>query len=399
MEEITISLEARIILGKLIRVYQKEHKMTLNQLIDGICSKQVATNMGKGIISKNDDNYLEMLSKFGLSYNYYHNLDEDIAMWSMRLKEAVEWYDFKKVEKICDEAMKKLKNYKGYALEYEAYLAFEMVYKYYCKKLDIQKESEHILKTYWLLNSDMIDVVKCVVFKYYYRYHGFGDKNNLTTQHVREEFELSESHYPPLMLLEVVCSIIDHKGYDAFKILNSLEVYFIEQKNYNGLLETYGKVVYLIKIVQVQSLEEYSDKVNRLIMDHIDELEGERVALIYLNLGKAYLTNLNYFRAKEFFSKSIQYASIFHESSICLNFISSKTNEKIKEELFFEPINIIVSSEVRSLYNYYHLKFIGLDEMTLIKYLTNECLKKMSKDHFYYSMVCEELEMTNRGKK
>lgn len=393
MEEITISLEARIILGKLIRVYQKEHKMTLNQLIDGICSKQVATNMGKGIISKNDDNYLEMLSKFGLSYNYYHNLDEDIAMWSMRLKEAVEWYDFKKVEKICDEAMKKLKNYKGYALEYEAYLAFKMVRKYYVVSQEIEKESDHFLKVKWMLNTDLCDVVKCVVFKYYYRYHGFGDKNNLTTQHVREEIELSESEYPPLLLLEVLCLIIDHKGYDAFKVLNYLEEYFENTRNYNGLLDTYGKVVYLIKTIQTQSLDEYADKVDKIIEEHREELDSERVAIISLNLGKYYINDQRYEKAIKYFRQTLLYPHLFRESSVCLNYIKYKTNECVSEELFLMPEGASSDVIVEMMYTYYYLKSKGADKNHLRLYLSHEILKKISKEHFYYHIAIDELEM------
>lgn len=393
MEEITISLEARIILGKLIRVYQKEHKMTLNQLIDGICSKQVATNMGKGIISKNDDNYLEMLSKFGLSYNYYHNLDEDIAMWSMRLKEAVEWYDFKKVEKICDEALKKLKIYKGYALEYEVYLAFKMVRKYYVVSQEIEKESDHFLKVKWMLNTDLCDVVKCVVFKYYYRYHGFGDKNNLTTQHVREEIELSESEYPPLMLLEVLCLIILFKGYDAFKILNCLEDYFVNCKNYNGLLDTYGKIFFLMKFVQVKSLDEYAVKVDKLIEDHRAELDAERVAIISLNLGKSYINEFKYEKAKKYFSETITYPHLAHESSICLNFIQYQISDEISKDLFEIPINATNDLVVELLYQYYYLKFVGTTKKELKDMLCQDIMKKISKEHFYYQIVIDELEM------
>lgn len=393
MEEITISLEARIILGKLIRVYQKEHKMTLNQLIDGICSKQVATNMGKGIISKNDDNYLEMLSKFGLSYNYYHNLDEDIAMWSMRLKEAVEWYDFKKVEKICDEALKKLKIYKGYALEYEAYLAFKMVRKYYVVSQEIEKESDHFLKVKWMLNTDLCDVVKCVVFKYYYRYHGFGDKNNLTTQHVREEIELSESEYPPLMLLEVLCLIILFKGYDAFKMLNCLEDYFINCMNYNGLLDTYGKIFFLMKFVQVKSLDEYAVKVDKLIEDHRAELDEERVALISMNLGKSYLNEFKYVKAYEYFSYTIGYPKYFCESSICMNYINYKLNKEITDDLFVmsnKNSNDMISM---NFYNYYYMKYKGISKDEQRDFLLQEILRKISKEHFYYQIAIDELEM------
>lgn len=393
MEEITIALNNRVILGKLIRIYQKEHNMTLYELIDGICSKQVATNIGKGIIAKNDDHYLEMLGKFGLGYNYYHELDDHITKLSKQLKEAVEWYDFKEVERICVKAMDTLRSHMRYAIEFEFFTAFEMVHKYYFVSQEIEKESEHFLKVMWMLNEDLRDVAKCVVFKYYYRYHGFGDKNNLTTQHVREEIELTQSQYPPLMLLEVLCLIIQHKGYDAFKILNYLEEYFGKTKNYNGLLDTYGKVVFLIKAIQIQSLDEYATKVDKLIEDHRDGIDEERVALISMNLGKSYISELNYQKSQEYFKFTIQYPKYFCESSICLNYTNYKLNKEITVDLFAMPEEISNDLVSLNFYEYYHMKFIGVEKNELKNFLTHNILKKMSKEHFYFQIVMDELDM------
>lgn len=399
MEEITIALNNRVILGKLIRIYQKEHNMTLYELIDGICSKQVATNMGKGIIAKNDDHYLEMLGKFGLGYNYYHELDDHITKLSKQLKEAVEWYDFKEVERICVKAMDMLRSHMRYAIEFEFFTAFEMVHKYYFVSQEIEKESEHFLKVMWMLNEDLRDVAKCVVFKYYYRYHGFGDKNNLTTQHVREEIELTQSQYPPLMLLEVLCLIIQHKGYDAFKILNYLEEYFGKTKNYNGLLDTYGKVVFLIKAIQIQSLDEYARKIDVLIEQNKNRFDEVRVAMIFLNLGKSYLSENNFERAKVYFYYSLKYPSLFYESSVCLNFIHDKNSENISEELFDEPKDAIGDVTSKRFYNYYFMRFKGVNKRELNIYLKDEILKKTSKDNYYYHIFLEELSVINSGKK
>ena len=392
MEEITISLENRIRLGKLIRVYQKEFKMTQADLIQGICSRQVITNMGKGIIAKNEETYLELLRRFNLSYDYHHTMDDKVLAWSKDIRYALEWYRLDEVKRICEEAMSELEPYLKYAIELETYKVFELIHKYYFIDKSIENESEHFLRIMWLLNNDLCDVAKHAVFVFYYYNYHFGDKSNHRTQEVREQINLSKSVYPVLMLVEASCLIILRKYFEVFRLLTYLEKYYEQNNNYNGMLDTYSGIIFLINNVQENSLDVYANKIHDLYRNHKQYIDEEKALLIFSNLGKCYFDQKCYIEAKECFLQSIKFNRTYYASCICLNYLYSELNEDVPHDLFEIPSAALKEHHLKPYYDFYLLKHQNAEPSVLKSYLKEQILRKMSKDNFYYRIFTRELE-------
>ena len=211
-EEIVISNENKIKVGRLIRIYQKEKGLTMLELIENVCSKQVATNFNKDIPAVNDEFYLDTLAKLGFSYNYRHDMDDYILKQCKHLRDAVEWYDTKMIDKICFDTIKRLELHRKYIIEYEYIRAFEMIHKFYFVSVNIEEEMDHFMKTMKYLNQDIVDVLTNVIFKFCYKFYDFaeGSKSYEKANKIYCELDLEHSTYSVNQLNYAVYLFIDN---------------------------------------------------------------------------------------------------------------------------------------------------------------------------------------------
>ena len=224
-EEIVISNKNKIRVGRLIRIYQKEMGITLFDLIENVCSRQVATNFNKDIPAKNDEFYLGTLAKLGFTYNYRHDMDDYILNQCKMLRDAVEWYDTKMMEKICYETIKRLEPYRKYIIEYEYIRAFEMIYKFSFISVMVEEEIDHFIKSMQYLNQDIIDVLSNVIFKFCYKFYDSveGSKSYQKAVFIFNKLDLEHSEYSVNQLNYAVYLLSLKFHFDSLKILIRIE--------------------------------------------------------------------------------------------------------------------------------------------------------------------------------
>ena len=323
-EEIVISNKNKIRVGRLIRIYQKEMGITLFDLIENVCSRQVATNFNKDIPAKNDEFYLGTLAKLGFTYNYRHDMDDYILNQCKMLRDAVEWYDTKMMEKICYETIKRLEPYRKYIIEYEYIRAFEMIYKYHFVSINIEKEINHTVLTFKYLNQNIIDVLSDILFKFCYKFYGFieGTKYFEKSYEVFKLLDLSNTAYSVNKLNYAVYLLTLKYHFDCLKILSEVEKEYLLALNYNGLVLVYVRIFWLIGNIQEKSLECYEDKFNKLIQNKKEKINVILIMQGYMNLAIRYFEMQNYVKAKTYFLETISDEKYYVKSSICLKHIA-----------------------------------------------------------------------------
>lgn len=391
-EEIVMSNENKIRVGKLIRVYQKEKGITLFDLVENVCSRQVATNFNKGIPAKNDDSYLNTLAKLGFSYNYRHDIDEYILLQSKRLRDAVEWYDTKLMAEICKETIERLEPYRKYIIEYEYIRAFEAIYKFHFVNIKIEDETNHFLETMNYLNQDMVDVLTNIIFKYCYRFYDFieGSKYYDKFNTIFNLLNLENSLYSVNKLNFAVYLLTLKYHFDCFKILSDVERTYAETKNYNGLMLVYIRMFWLIGNIQEKSLVKYEEKFNKLIISAEDVIDKDLIMQGLINLAISYFELEDYIKAKKYFLQTIKCDNAYIKSAICLMFI---TYYEGKESLDFDVKSlsecIMVTDRERMFYQYYLNKYKGDGYAQLLDYIDLHVLPYIDSSNSFYYMVFE----------
>lgn len=394
-EEIVISNENKIRVGKLIRVYQKEKGITLFDLVDSVCSRQVATNFNKGIPAKNDDPYLGTLAKLGFSYNYMHDIDDYILQQCKQLKDAVEWYDTKLMEKICLETIERLESYSKYIIEYEYLRAFKAIHKFHFVNIKIEDESNHFLETMKLLNEDIMELLKNIIFKYCYRFYdsNMNSETSKKANYIYNELLLGQSSYSVNQLNYVVYLLSLKYHFDSLRILMNLEKEYSNKKNYNGLLWVYNRLFWLIGNIQDKSLDRYEDDFNKILFLKKEVLNIDLVIQGQMNLAINYFEKGNFIKAKRYFLETINNKKFYVKSAICLKFIAYYEND-FSNDFVMNPINICenITDREKVFYEYYYLKSNNNDMVELINYINLYVLSNIeSKESFYYSVFNNEL--------
>lgn len=394
-EEIVISNENKIKVGKLIRIYQKENGITLFDLVESVCSRQVATNFNKGIPAKNDDHYLGTLAKLGFSYNYMHNMDDYILKQCKRLKDAVEWYDKKRMEEICLETIERLKPYSKYIIEYEYLRAFKAIYKFHFIDIKIEDETNHFLETMEFLNEDIIELLKNIIFKYCYKYYGFieGSKYYEKSNAVFMKLNISNTIYSVNKLNYAVYLLSLKYHFDCFRVISEVEYEYIKTGNFNGLLLVYTRMFWLIGNIQEKSLDKYENRFNQIVKLKESHMDRELIMQGLINLATNYFEMEDYVKAKKYFLETINCDKAYVKSAICLMFIQSRDKTDINFKI--RPLNecSLITERERKFYEYYLNKLKGDNFIKLLEYIDTYILSCIgSKNSFYYLIFERELK-------
>ena len=398
-EEIVISNKNKIRVGRLIRIYQKEMGITLFDLIENVCSRQVATNFNKDIPAKNDEFYLGALAKLGFNYNYRHDMDDYILNRCRLLRDAVEWYDTKMMEKICYETIKRLEPYRKYIIEYEYIRAFEMIYRYHFISINVEKEIDHFVNTMKYLSQDIVDVLTNIIFRYCFKFYGFieGSKYFDKSNNIFRELRIEQSAYSVNRLNYAVYLLTLKYHFDCLKILNELEIEYSNSGNYNGLMLVYTRMFWLIGNIQEKSFDKYEKKFNDLILskkcnNHDLIMQG------YINLMNNYFQFEQYEKAKKYLHETINCENVYVKSAICLIFIYFYENNS-NFDFNIKPIDEckIVNDRERVFYEYYYQKYKGCEYSVLLDYLDFEVLSCIdSSESFYYIVFKRELDLLSQ---
>ncbi len=399
-EEIVISNKNKIRVGRLIRIYQKEMGITLFDLIENVCSRQVATNFNKDIPAKNDEFYLGTLAKLGFTYNYRHDMDDYILNQCKMLRDAVEWYDTKMMEKICYETIKRLEPYRKYIIEYEYIRAFEMIYKYHFVSINIEKEINHTVLTFKYLNQNIIDVLSDILFKFCYKFYGFieGTKYFEKSYEVFKLLDLSNTAYSVNKLNYAVYLLTLKYHFDCLKILSEVEKEYLLALNYNGLVLVYVRIFWLIGNIQEKSLECYEDKFNKLIQNKKEKINVILIMQGYMNLAIRYFEMQNYVKAKTYFLETISDEKYYVKSSICLKHIAFIEDDPAID-FVMKPVDEckIITNREKIFYHYYYMKCNGDDVNALIDYIDSSVLPSIgSHDSFYYIIFSNEIKQLSK---
>lgn len=399
-EEIVMSNENKIRVGKLIRVYQKEKGITLFDLVENVCSRQVATNFNKGIPAKNDDSYLNTLAKLGFSYNYRHDMDEYILLQSKRLRDAVEWYDTKLMAEICKETIERLEPYRKYIIEYEYIRAFEAIYKFHFVNIKIEDETNHFLETMNYLNQDMVDVLTNIIFKYCYKYYDFNNQSKgfNKTKSTLSKLNLKNTNYSVNHLNYAILLLTQKYHFDSIKIFEKVENEYKKKHNYNGLLIVYSRMFWLIGNIQEKSLNRFESYFNQIVKVKSNEINKDLILLGQINLAINYFENGDYLKAKEYFLKTVCCDKFYVKSVICLKFIGSYLPD-ISVDIIMKPLEEceIITPREKIFYEYYYMKSNNVDLSKLIDYIDSFVLLNIeSHDSFYYVVFKNELETISK---
>lgn len=396
-EEIVISNKNKIRVGRLIRIYQKEMGITLFDLIENVCSRQVATNFNKDIPAKNDEFYLGALAKLGFNYNYRHDMDDYILNQCRLLRDAVEWYDTKMMEKICYETIKRLEPYRKYIIEYEYIRAFEMIYKFSFVSVMVEEEIDHFIKSMQYLNQDIIDVLSNVIFKFCFKFYDFheGSKTFSKANFIFNTLNLKNSFYSvnQLNYASYLLSVKYH--IDSLKILMKIDQEYSEKKNYNGLLLVYSKLFWLIGNIQEKSIERYENCFNDIVNNKDIKVNQELVMQGRMNLALNYFENGYYLKSKKYFLETIRFEKYYVKSAICLKLIEYCEND-FTSDFVMQPVENckIITEREKVFYEYYYLKSMNDDFARLINYLDSYVLPNVeSHDSFYYIVFTNEIKL------
>ncbi|WP_373127173.1 hypothetical protein [Dielma fastidiosa] len=400
-EEIVISNKNKIRVGRLIRIYQKEMGITLFDLIENVCSRQVATNFNKDIPAKNDEFYLGALAKLGFNYNYRHDMDDYILNQCRLLRDAVEWYDTKMMEKICYETIKRLEPYRKYIIEYEYIRAFEMIYKFSFVSVMVEEEIDHFIKSMQYLNQDIIDVLSNVIFKFCYKFYDSveGSKSYQKAVFIYNKLDLEHSEYSVNQLNYAVYLLTLKFHFDSLKILIRIEDLYREQQNYNGLLLVYNKMFWLISNIQEKSIERYEVSFNDIVNNKDIKVNQELVMQGRMNLALNYFENGYYLKSKKYFLETIGFEKYYVKSAICLKLIEYCEND-FTSDFVMKPVGIckIITEREKAFYEYYYMKSMNCDITNLINYLDSYVLSNIeSRDSFYYIVFINEIKCLSKA--
>ena len=399
-EEIVISNKNKIRVGRLIRIYQKEMGITLFDLIENVCSRQVATNFNKDIPAKNDEFYLGALAKLGFNYNYRHDMDDYILNQCRLLRDAVERYDTKMMEKICYETIKRLEPYRKYIIEYEYIRAFEMIYKYYFVNINVENETDHFINSMKYLNQDIVDLLINVIFKFCYKYYDSveGSKSYKKAVFIFNKLDLEHSEYSVNQLNYAVYLLTLKYHFDSLKILIALEDEYKAKKNYNGLLLVYNRIFWLIGNIQEKSLDKYEEHFNEMVNIAAININKELVLQGQMNLAMIYFENENYEKVKQYYLKTFKCEKFYVKSAICLKLIEYCEND-FTSDFVMQPVENckIITEREKVFYEYYYMKSMNCEITNLINYLDSFVLPNIeSNDSFYYIVFIKEIKCLSK---
>lgn len=327
--------------GKIIEFARKQKNITIETLINGICSKQTYYKIKKSIISESEI-YDSLLSKLNLYYDYTCTpVPSYDSLWKYFLDQNWDMFD-REVQKIKFE-LSDLDVYR-----YIIKITIELIEK----DMDIALAKE-ILP---LLPDVMKEIVSYFILRYLY------------TEELKYDSDFSYlSLNTTINKCEYLLILIKGKRYyDASILCNSLLETTKGKMHYSVLIEK----LFIIQAIQPQAFDECCDEI---IHDPYFIQNSDSANDFMYNVGMFHYVREDYNKAWLYLSDICQNHKYRVPGMIFLCHMETITNYRLNEHCLTEVCEMSREEPYKVLLKYYQMKYDNIDFNILEDYLWHNC--------------------------
>lgn len=380
---IQISDKVKGELSLLLKYYRKQRNMNQKDFITyngaTICSSDTYSRIENQKIIKSHSIYNYLLFQIDACYEFlpsfwetYHPMFEDLLT-------AVTRYRLEEVGALAQEIQEKLPDSKDIYVK-EITILMDVIPYYYENCSELSDENyEKYLSLYSVFPEPLQEIIKDML----YTYTVHRRRSAYECRKIFDKLEMETSTCPLNILNRSYQYFYEDRFLDCFRDSLYLERLFLEDHNYNRLLDVYDAIVLLYTAVQPQSsTREYDERLFALVREHMKDLHPNKYKQSLYQCGMMLYELRQYREAYPYFCKLASIDDYHYlPAALIANFIASRLHFTPDAETLKEPkLPERFPSRVLAFHRYFIQKANGLSCDDLETYLVKEVLPLVEKD-------------------
>lgn len=369
----------------------KAGKWNQMNFAEGICSQNTLIKIEHGQVSRFIEVYEEAAEKLNRKLGYFPDIDKQIEKITLKLYQAVEFYDIKKINLLTKKLLECLEPVKEYLWYCDLYEVQRAIMVFYNEEINI---NENLIEKYTDMctefNENILTILKTIIFSSMCNLLHDKKVKYSDIEKVYNELELASSESSSNLINTLLFCLLHEKTSEFLRQLNRLEKICIETENWIRLLDAYSIAISYLSVMDRYEVERYFEKFEDLL-ERV-KVPNVRLKDYLFSLGTGLYERKHYEKAIEYLNKSSSIDTNIHN----INFIyiasaQRKLNLPIRIPYYSEKKLSNLPDDLRCIYQYYRMS----DDIPVFirqKYIMEEILKRLSvKDEAVISIIRDEL--------
>ncbi|MCI9313261.1 MAG: hypothetical protein HFE68_07905 [Erysipelotrichaceae bacterium] len=321
----------------------KSGKWTQSLFCESICSVNTLISIEKGKAGRFEDTYEGLAKKLNMRAEYVPAMDRKIRTYTLKLYEAVEYYNMAMLQRYCDKALQMLQPYAQCLWYGDLIRAVQALENHYLKQRLATREERILLsKMIGEFSKEWDEMLKSLVFC-----SAFHDLDCNEYELRFEEFKLEESESACNKVNTMMFYVANEYTSRLQKLYENLEQEWELSKNYIRLIDMYSTTLVYNSFYDLTEIDEVKEKVKHILLEGNVPLYKE--AECNYNMGIAYYRLKQYDKAMEAMTKADKIRPAF----MFIAHMQRMLNKKVKIYKYSKKDLKIFSKDIQEIYEYY----------------------------------------------
>lgn len=338
----------------------KSGKWTQSLFCESICSVNTLISIEKGKAGRFEDTYEGLAKKLNMRAEYVPAMDRKIRTYTLKLYEAVEYYNMAMLQRYCDKALQMLQPYAQCLWYGDLIRAVQALENHYLKQRLATREERILLsKMIGEFSKEWDEMLKSLVFC-----SAFHDLDCNEYELRFEEFKLEESESACNKVNTVMFYYANENTSKLQELYKALEIDWKEKENHIRLIDMHITMLLYNSNFDISEVNTVREKVE-VIMEKNNVPAYKRME-VYYTLGTVYYNIGKFDKAMEMMNRCDKSKPAF----IYIGHIQRITGDPVNIPDYSKNDLERFSTDIKKMYEFYkemEKRDIGESEIYLMK--------------------------------
>lgn len=275
----------------------KAGKWNQMNFAEGICSQNTLIKIEHGQVSRFIEVYEEAAEKLNRKLGYFPDIDKQIEKITLKLYQAVEFYDIKKINLLTKKLLECLEPVKEYLWYCDLSFIAGMIRKYYIKIENLTKiEIYMLLDILDELSDKLVKIIKFLIFN-----SAYYDIENSDYDELFKTLDIENCDYICNKINLLLYYYAHNYTSDFLDLARLLEQECLKENNYFRLLDVYNLTLTYSSCYDSKKIDMYAEKIMKVLK--MVNLPKSKLVECFYSIGLAFYENQYYEKAIEYFQK------------------------------------------------------------------------------------------------